>query len=402
MEVRFDLEESVFDELREHWKIEPDIDVWENTQYLAYGITSIRLVQTRKNPSERPTIKVGNVRRVVPGPIRPANRWFLSIEIDPRRLLGEPSDQRFVLPLAAMDQVVGQFDDHLKTLIPHISFPSLSDWPVQRIEYAITIPVSSLGKESATVDQYVELFQRGKILAHFQLKKTVSMGTIVDNRSINIQCCSLHRALVKYGSCSAEVLEQTVHLLRFSIVVKRRMLSLVSRRYGLLNQLALFIDPAVSFRLVGRALAPLISDADYYSVRKAAAQLAHREKCDKRVREGCRDVLKAIDTAGSLEEAIGTWRAGKKIEIRYGQQRIKIGLARWQIRRRIRQLLSYGINPVPVPPSWKKGRIINPLRVLWDKIESLPPEPERRRIISPKRNRVQADYRENQYEEEAF
>ena len=169
-----------------------------------------------------------------------------------------------------------------------------------------------------------------------------------------------------------------------------------------LNQLALFIDPAVSFRLVGRALAPLISDADYYSVRKAAAQLAHREKCDKRVREGCRDVLKAIDTAGSLEEAIGTWRAGKKIEIRYGQQRIKIGLARWQIRRRIRQLLSYGINPVPVPPSWKKGRIINPLRVLWDKIESLPPEPERRRIISPKRNRVQADYRDNQCDEEPF
>jgi hypothetical protein len=76
-------------------------------------------------------------------------------------------------------------------------------------------------------------------------------------------------------------------------------------------------------------------------------------------------MLKAIEEAGGLRNASTFWRNKKGINIRRAKERKKILLDTTQLRRRIQQLRTAGINPVPVPASWGKGQIENPLHDFW-------------------------------------
>ena len=84
--------------------------------------------------------------------------------------------------------------------------------------------------------------------------------------------------------------------------------------------------------------------------------------------------MKAVEMVNGLRQAALRWKMGKSIDVRYGQKRLKIMLDQGQLNRRIHQLLEAGINPVPVPVDWKRGRIVNPLHEFWNAVATLPPE----------------------------
>jgi hypothetical protein len=306
---------------------------------------------------------------------------FVSVTVEPYALLHGERCLVQTIDCSDIQRINERFEEILRSKQMPVQFPDLSEGALNEIEYVIDISVPN-GKHFGNLEQYEELFKRGRVLKHFSLRTTKRIGALFVNRAFSIQCCSLHRVLNKLTLLHPVQLEEVINILRYSVVYRRRKITLTTRRSGYRSEFEVFFNPPVFLKVLKKTLMSIASGNDFYSVRKAAAIIKYQNGFDKRIKDGCRDFLKAIDVAGGLESAIQRWREGKAIEIRYGPRRLKMLLQLHQVQRRINQLRIFGISPIALPVSWKIGMMVNPLGDFLRNSDALPPKQLRCSVLS--------------------
>ena len=377
-EVRCVLSEIQYYQIIEHVEKQPSQDDWMTNDFIQCGFNEVSVKQSKFDLIKVSRGEIGRLGSKAERRLIRCTRYYITIEVNPYRLihgrfdLGKVYDDQDIMPL------VEQFDHVIQTVLS-VKLAPLHQWSVQWIEYAIDAPIET-GQNSIKVDQYLQLIRQGNVPWHYTIRDTKSMGYCLFNQNTEIQFCELHLLMSKWSNASPMRLAEVADVLRVGVTFHRGLLTRVARRHGYKNTLEYFMIPSVFLQMIDRVLRPIVTNGDYFSVRKAAAHLAYRCGSDKRVHDGCRDMMKAVEMVNGLRQAARRWKMGKSIDVRYGQNRLKIMLDQGQLNRRIHQLLEAGINPVPIPVDWKRGLIVNPLRNFWNDMAKLAQEAQCRPV----------------------
>ena len=372
------LSEAEYWQIKEHVEEQPGQDRWATTELVYSGLNEVAVYQTNFDLIKGSGSKTDRLGSKVERRVTPCTRYSIIAEVNPYRLITGQFDLGKVYDETDLGLMDRRFDHVIQKALS-VTLAPLHQWSVRWIEYAIDVPIET-GQNFAMVDQYLQLIRRGNVRKQYSIKDTKSMGYWIYNRNLDVQFCSLQTLMSQWAETTPQRIDEVADVLRIGVTFRRGLLTRAASRHGYKNTLGYFMSPAVCVRMIDRVIRPIVTKGDYFSVRKAAAHLTYRCGSDKRIHDGCRDMMKAVEMVNGLRQAALLWKMGKSIDVRYGQKRLKITLDQGQQNRRIHQLLDAGINPVPIPVDWKRGLIVNPLRKFWNDVAKLPPEPQCRLV----------------------
>ena len=333
---------------------------------------------------------------------KPKNKWrrarhlhlifyYLTITIDPAHVVAGTYD-----PLALFDPrdyacLVTRFDRLISEILV-TDLPSLSRWQVRSIEYVADIAIPNLIKNNVSMKQYMNLVKQGFAPESMIERHVLTEYHVINNGSATLRIYPLQNELRLHGCKAPDILAQAEKYIRFEIKCERRKLTSIGKKYGYKGRPVPFcIGKRLDIILVRTYLRKIISDDDYFSIRQAVRRLNACDCLNRQSRTGCREMLQAVAIAGGISYARKKWKQlqDNVIPVRVKNKRSNVRLPDYKLYRRLKQLKQAGINPVPIPESWKIGHISNPFAPLYHELErwsidDLPQE----RVVSRKTNTI--------------
>lgn len=263
---------------------------------------------------------------------------YLSITIilNPAKLIKKGDE--YTIKESDLEEIIATFES-IKNKI-HIGLPSLENWEVSRIDYAINI-------KTRYVKEYIKLFQRGDKPKGFnelyckkaKRRKQLEGSFYLFNKSVGINFYDKEDQLLKKNFNRSGVSD----LLRLEVQCNKTKINNIKYQKGFrTSYVKNFLQADLSKEYINIYYDKTIGSGDYYKLSEAI-QIVEESNCTRTMKKKLVEVLRAISKHRSI------WKARK--ESKYSRN---------SFNKYLNLIRALNINPVTIPNEWEVNFLKNP------------------------------------------
>ena len=268
--------------------------------------------------------------------------YRLAVQVNPAKLLYGYDAYETVVE-AELDNISHSFAAAIVAAFNCNTLPSLPDWFVHRIDYAVDI-------HTEFVDNYLQLFDKADKPRWYKEAYSSKQGSCyLECKAANVNVYKKAPQLKKLGY-SQEVIDNAQKILRFEIQCKSPKVGRLRDRYELDGrQLRDFFSRQLATIVLFSYCRRVFKTGDYYSFREASKRIESMVK--PRSQTALEKILRAIAQTRSISVArIQLPILGVVIKNTIPGTCVK--LCKDQFCRNLKQLSDLNINPVTIPRDW--------------------------------------------------
>ena len=269
----------------------------------------------------------------------------------------------------SIKKIESSFDDTVQKI--HSNLPTLQQWTVQRIDYAIQIyTIYSM--------YLVQLFNRGDkpskkysvgVYSKKDFRNVQMQGSLyMRNKSVTINFYDKkdeQENAYMWGNSNKQDIMDSQNLLRFEVQCKRYKTNSLKQKYNFSSKcLSHFLCEYMAKNLILHYYNEIIGPGDYYKLNEAE-KIINSSDYRNSTKENCINMLKLISDSRSIWKAREDFVKGKVIK--NTDIYVQGSLATYQ--RRLKQIRNLNINPVAIPKDYIKfpmRMIENPIKQIED------------------------------------
>ena len=233
----------------------------------------------------------------------------------------------------------------------HEYFNSPIYWFPSRSDFAVDV-------ETPHVAMLTKLFGYGKMLAYY--RDGLPEGTLGSFyrgcKSYWLNFYNKAAELDNNGASEADI-EAAANILRIEVQVERRKLKSIGDKHEMENNKMLYeyLDDDLALQVILDYYGKVIGFEDFFKIIHANFCLAGKRVKAKK-RQQLIDTMHAVEIAGGISEARNSIATGIALPNGHNYHCCPA-----TFNTRLKELRSYGINPIPVPADYGHNRIPNPL-----------------------------------------